>query len=85
MNDLAKHTAAVTDAMFNGKRVIKYTPERYTLEQTIEMAKKLEQSINRFTKEFNDHRGCLSESMDSIADIIANLEGHQRDIQEGKE
>lgn len=85
MDDLAKHTAAITDAMFNGKRVIQYTPERLSIDETIEMAKKLEHSIIKFTRIYPDNRGSLSEAMESISVIIDNLEGHKKDVDEGRE
>lgn len=56
-----------------------------TPSETLAMAVELEQALNKLTKRYTDHRGNLEESMRCISDIITNIEGHQKDIAEGKE
>lgn len=78
---IAKHTDDVISQMFGSNQKEK----QLTLEETILMAKKLELAINYIDKQYADHRGNLEESMRCVADIIDNLIGHQRDIDQGKE
>ena len=64
--------AAISDAM------LKVGLAKPTIAETIELAKKLEKSIDSISKRYADHRGNLEESMRCVADIISNLEGQQR-------
>jgi hypothetical protein len=34
---------------------------------------------------YNDHRSCIEESARMAGDILSNIEGHIKDINEGKE
>jgi len=83
MNNLAKHTAAVTDAMF-APRVVKQTPEQ-TIESIIVMAKSMEKMIESLEKHYFDHRANISESLRMAGDIIVNMQGHRRDVEAGLE
>lgn len=56
-----------------------------TIDEIIDMAKQLEQSINALLKDHIDHAGRIDEAMTSIANVIDNLEGHQKDIEAGME
>jgi hypothetical protein len=70
--------AAISDAMF------KVGLAKPTIAETIELAVKLEKSIDSISKRYTDHRGNLEESMRCVADIISNLEGQQRFVVEGE-
>jgi len=83
MNALAKHTAAVTDAMF-APRVVKQTPEQI-IESIIVMAKSMEKMIASLENHYFDHRANISESLRMAGDIIVNMQGHRRDVEAGLE
>lgn len=80
IEEISKHTAAVTDAMFG-----KISPVKPTVQEVLDMAVNLEQALDKLTKQYIDHRCNLDESMRFISDIISNLEGHQKDIEDGIE
>jgi len=83
MYEIAKHTVAVTDAMF-APRVVKQTPEQ-TIESIIIMAKSMEKMIANLEKYYIDHRANISESLRMAGDIIENMQGHRRDVEAGIE
>jgi len=82
-NELAKHTANVTDAMF-APRVIKQTPEQQ-IESIIVLAKSLEKMLDTLGKHYLDHRSSINESLRMAGDIIENMQGHKEDIAKGLE
>ena len=80
---IAKHTDEVMHQMFGTGLFVPLA--KPTVADTLAMAIELEQSINKLTTRYADHRGNLDEAMRCISDIITNLEGHQKDMAEGKE
>jgi len=82
-NEIAKHTVAVTEAMF-APRVVKQTPEQQ-IESIIVLAKSMEKMISSLEKHYLDHRANISESLRMTGDIIDCMEGHKKDIVKGLE
>lgn len=62
----------------------KLTPQQ-EVEQTLHTARLLQGKIADLRDQFPDNRGNLEESERFISDMVLNLEGHLRDIKEGKE
>ncbi len=82
-NEIIEHTEKVMREMLGTGLFVPLA--KPTIQDTLDMAIELEQAINKLTKRYIDHRGNLDEAMRFISDIICNLEGHQKDIAEGKE
>lgn len=55
------------------------------LERCIEIAEELEILLGSMKFEYSDNRGNIAESIEYAEYISANMQGHKKDIQQGKE
>lgn len=82
-NAQAATVAAVTDALFG--RAHREQNEYELLDEAIALANKLELMLGKLAPMFADKRENLATSQEFAGNIMLNLAGHKRDLDEGKE
>jgi hypothetical protein len=82
IEEIAKHTTAVTDAMFAPR--VQLTPEE-KIAKVLTLTKEIELLLDQLEHDYLDARCNISESKRMAGDIIENMQGHRRDVEAGLE